>query len=69
VDTKSSAKATPFEPSSKRRRGYPSETVVKRGQRLVHGQKELYEKLGNNDPCPCGSGQRFQTVLPQYRQV
>ncbi|MEO1125883.1 MAG: SEC-C metal-binding domain-containing protein [Cyanobacteria bacterium J06639_16] len=54
-----------FEPSSKRRRGYPSETAVKRGHRLVHGNKELYEKLGNNDLCPCGSGRRFQAVLPQ----
>ncbi|WP_390624007.1 SEC-C metal-binding domain-containing protein [Fodinicola feengrottensis] len=22
------------------------------------------EKLGGNDPCPCGSGRRFQTLLP-----
>ncbi|MEO1648702.1 MAG: SEC-C metal-binding domain-containing protein [Pseudomonadota bacterium] len=22
------------------------------------------EKLGRNDPCPCGSGKSFQTVLP-----
>jgi hypothetical protein len=27
------------------------------------GEKELVEKLGRNDPCPCGSGQRFQTLL------
>jgi len=27
----------------------------------VHGgEKELIEKLGNNDPCPCGSGRRFK---------
>jgi len=26
---------------SKRRRGYPSETRVKRGDRYVHGDKEL----------------------------
>jgi len=44
---------------SKRRNGYPSETQVKRGRRLVHGDKELQEKLGRNDPCPCGSGLRF----------
>jgi len=53
-----------FERTSKRRRGYPSETHVKRGLRFVHGDKELVEKLGRNDPCPCGSGLRFQAVLP-----
>jgi hypothetical protein len=37
---------------------------VKRGLRIVHGDKELVEKLGRNDPCPCGSGRRFQGVLP-----
>ena len=44
---------------SKRRHGYPSETQVKRGHRIVHGNKELVEKLGRNDPCPCGSERRF----------
>ncbi|PTS87217.1 hypothetical protein DBR17_06380 [Sphingomonas sp. HMWF008] len=53
-----------FEVSSKRRKGYPSETHVKRGHRFVHGDIELLEKLGRNDPCPCGSGHRFQGVLP-----
>jgi len=48
-----------FEPTSKRKKGYPSETQVKRGQRIVHGDKHLSEKLGRNDPCPCGSGRRF----------
>jgi uncharacterized protein YecA (UPF0149 family) len=51
---------------SKRRRGYPSETQVKRGRRMVHGDKELIEKLGRNDPCPCGSGRRFQEVLSAH---
>ncbi|WP_235017027.1 SEC-C metal-binding domain-containing protein [Tistlia consotensis] len=23
------------------------------------------EKLGRNDPCPCGSGRRFQGLLPE----
>jgi hypothetical protein len=41
-----------FEVSSKRRKGYPSETRVKRGLRIVHGDKELLEKLSRNDPCP-----------------
>ncbi|MEH2301528.1 hypothetical protein [Nostoc sp.] len=54
-----------FESSSKRRRGYPSEKAVKRGDRLVHGDKELQEKLGNNDLCLCGSGCCFQKVLSQ----
>jgi uncharacterized protein YecA (UPF0149 family) len=40
----------------KRRRGYPSETNVKRGVRIVHGDKLLEEKLGRNDRCPFGSG-------------
>jgi uncharacterized protein YecA (UPF0149 family) len=48
---------------SKRRRGYPSEARVKRGTQIVHGGKELVEKLGRNDLCPCGSGKRFQAVL------
>ena len=48
-----------FEPTSKRRKGYPSETQVKRGHRVVGGEKELLEKLGRNDPCPCGSRRRF----------
>ena len=44
----------PFERTSKRRRGFPSETHVKRGDRVVHGTKELVERLGKDDPCPCG---------------
>lgn len=35
-----------FERMSKRRRGFPSETHVKRGVRIVHGDKMLEEKLG-----------------------
>ena len=50
----------PFFHMSKRRRGFPSETQVKRGVRIVHGGKLLEEKLGRNDLCPCGSGQRFK---------
>jgi uncharacterized protein YecA (UPF0149 family) len=49
-----------FETMSKRRKGFPSETQVKRGVRLVHGDKELVEKLGRNDFCPCGSRKRFK---------
>jgi len=58
----------PFEVIAKRRNGYPSETQVKRGLRSVRGgEKELLEKLGRNDLCPCGSGKRFQEMLPQIR--
>jgi uncharacterized protein YecA (UPF0149 family) len=45
---------------SKRRRGFSSETHIKRGVQIVHGGKELAEKLGRGDPCPCGSGKRFK---------
>ena len=61
--TNNLTKSIPFEPTSKRRKGYPSETHVKRGERIVHGNKHLTEKLGRNDLCPCGSGRRFQEVL------
>jgi hypothetical protein len=58
-----------FETMSKRRKGFPSETRVKRGVRVVHGEKELHEKLGRNDPCPCGSGHRFQNLLHAQRTL
>jgi hypothetical protein len=59
-----------FERTSKRRKGFPSETRVKRGLRFVRGgEKELVEKLGRNDPCPCGSGKRFQALLPTLGPV
>ncbi len=50
-------------------RGYPSETHVRRGDRVVHGDKELLEKLGRNDLCPCGSGRRFQELLHEVRRI
>ncbi len=53
---------------SKRRKGFPSETAVKRGVRVIRG-KYLDEKLGRRDPCPCGSGRRFQAVLPAERSL
>jgi len=34
-----------------------------RGNRIVHGDKELIEKLGRNDLCPCNSRRRFQELL------
>ncbi|WP_374567470.1 SEC-C metal-binding domain-containing protein [Ideonella sp.] len=35
--------------------------------RTVRGDKELLEKLGRNDPCPCGSALSFQALLPAQR--
>ena len=58
--TKTTTKKALFTPMSKRRKGYPSETKVKRGIRIVHGDKLLEEKLGRNDLCPCGSGKVFK---------
>ena len=49
--------------TSKRRKGFPSETRVKKGVQIVHGDKQLFEKLGRYDLCPCGSGRRFQELL------
>ncbi|HMV86575.1 MAG TPA: SEC-C metal-binding domain-containing protein [Blastocatellia bacterium] len=54
---------------SKRRKGYPSETHVKRRRRVVRGKKELIEKFGRNDLCPCGSGRRFQEMLPAQQAL
>ncbi|NIR12567.1 MAG: nucleic acid-binding protein [Desulfobacterales bacterium] len=53
---------------SKRRKGYPSETSVKRGLRVVHGDKELTEKLGRNDPCPCDSGRKFRNCCMKTKR-
>ena len=55
-----------FEAMSKRRKGFPSETKVKRGVRVVHGDKELEEKVGRNDPCPCGSGKLFKKCCRNF---
>jgi len=49
--------------------GYPSETKVRRGLRVVHGDKELAEKLGRNDLCPCGSRKRFQELLHAFGRL
>jgi uncharacterized protein YecA (UPF0149 family) len=55
-----------FELMSKRRKGYPSETKVKRGVRIIQ-DKQLEEKLGRNDLCPCGSRRLFQALLHEER--
>ncbi|MFL6312910.1 MAG: SEC-C metal-binding domain-containing protein [Terriglobales bacterium] len=31
--------------------------------------KELREKLGRNDLCPCGSGCKFQEMLPNFKAL
>ena len=51
--------------------GVPSsEAKVKRGDRAISGGRtELVEKLGGHDPCPCGSGRRFQPLLPSRRAI
>ena len=56
-----------FIPSSKP--GYASETRVERGARCVHGDKELLEKPGRKDPCPCGAGRRLQELLHALRML
>ncbi|MGI5233417.1 SEC-C metal-binding domain-containing protein [Actinoallomurus sp. CA-142502] len=33
------------------------------------GEKELIEKLGGKDPCPCGSGRRFPALLSAHRTL
>jgi hypothetical protein len=49
---------------------FPSETQVKRDERAAKGgEKELVEKLGANDLCPCGSRRRFQALLPKQRPL
>ena len=58
----------PFEPTGKRRRGFSlaspaSSSSVKHSDRIVGIDTELVEKLGRNDPCPCGSGRRFPPLL------
>src|SRR5262249_43825248 len=58
-----------FSITRKRRKSFPSETQVRRGDRVVHGNVELTEKLGRNDLCPCGSGHRFQTLLHGFRTL
>lgn len=35
----------------------------------MHGDKELIEKLGRNDLCPCGSARRFQELLHENEAV
>ena len=57
------------EPSGKRRKGSHPRPTSSAGFRVVHGDKELHEKLGRNDPCPCGSGRRFQEMLHAVRAL
>jgi len=53
-----------FEVSRKRRRGLSlGDPHRARRPHRARGQG-AHRKLGRNDLCPCGSGRRFQTVLP-----
>jgi hypothetical protein len=54
---------------SKRRKGYPSETNVRVGVRIVHGDKLLVEKLGRNDLCPLRQRTTVQAVLSEIRPL
>ena len=36
---------------------------------MIRGEKELREKLGRKDLCPCDSGRSFQEVLPEIGQI
>ena len=72
----------PFSSMSKRRRGYPSESRVKRGDRVVHGNKELIREAWTQrsmsmrfrsafqDCClASGSARRFAPQLLQARPI
>jgi hypothetical protein len=48
-NTSSTTRST-FSSMSKRRHGYPSESRVKRGDRIVHGDKELIRKAWAKGP-------------------
>jgi len=48
-----------FERTSKRRKGFPSETRVKKGDRVVHGDKELIRKTRPQRSLPV----RFHEVV------
>ncbi|MBV8566997.1 MAG: SEC-C domain-containing protein [Methylobacteriaceae bacterium] len=52
---------------SKRGGDFNSEARVRRGYRIVRGGKELVEKLGRNDLCPCGSNRRFKVCCMKKR--
>ena len=52
--------------SSKRRKGFPSETHIRRGLRIVHTDRTI-GKLGRYDPCSFGSERRFRKVFLEDR--
>ena len=52
--------------TSKRRKGFPSETHVRRGLRIVHTDRTI-GKLGRYDPCSFGSERRFEKVFLEDR--
>ncbi len=38
----------------------PDELMLRRGMRVVEGGGGRTEKVGRNDPCPCGSGKKYK---------
>ena len=58
-----------FERSSKRRKGFPSETGSNTAFRVVHSEKELFEKLGGKTPVLADQGRRFQELLYAHRPL
>ena len=48
-----------FKITTELRKSFPSETQVRRGDRVVPGDVAPAEKPGRNDLSPCGSGRRF----------
>jgi hypothetical protein len=56
-----------IEISSKRRRGFPSETQVKRGARVVHGNKELIRKARPQRPLPLRFNKTIQELLYAHK--
>jgi hypothetical protein len=50
----------PFERASKRRKGFPSETQVKRGQRIVGGDKYLVRNSAAMTPVHAALGVDFK---------
>jgi hypothetical protein len=65
-----SRRSPAFEATSKRRKGYPSETRVKRGNRTVHGNKELLPReVGPQWSLPLRIRAPVQEVLPEVGAV
>jgi len=67
-ETNTSTNNPAFERSCKRRKGYPSETKVKRGTRVVTAKKNS-SKNSDATPVPVWLRRCFQALLPSHRQI